>query len=541
MSLTLINTPPQFSLVGNPVKVKLQTNNHLVTAGVNAIFKIANTSTAQQNGDAFTIAWGNHSVTFTFKTNPDGSGTQLSLAGSLTQTQFNAQIASQMAENYYVGQDFGLTSNIGYIILTAKETGEDYNVEYAANPSITGFAGTMDTEGADPVYNEDFKIMLKVMGYTSSLLTHLGTDSLTPDEDGYVEFEISELLKPGFALKYAFPDPGSDGPLIYHRPGAVNPFQIQYCESINGLPQKLTKPADIYYAMPGGVSSEDLKFYRLFELDYYNHADNAERFLTWCPDYKKVSKAQKERLFFFTPDDIEDLKVYVTITYTDNSIHAFFAETLEDAEPNSVYEILCGFNTLNLDSYYPAKTVQKYSILLADSTSISELRTFILDETYYPQEKHFDYRNSFGAYDHLRFTGEVIRSLETERETAQVVNQYLDRETLDMHIEGAHRFKANTGWLDRNAEDAEAYSQYLNDFLLSAEIYELRGDVRIRIRITANKFVKHSNKENLYSLAFEYEYVSTDQYHSNEVNPFEDKYLTLDDIILFDEGKALTN
>lgn len=540
MALTLYKAPAQFSLVGNPVTVKLQTNNLIVSAGVKAVFNIASINLAIADGENFNLAWKDYSVTFTFKANPDNSGTQLSLAGGLTQTQFNAQIASQMAENFYISQDFDLTSNAGFVYLTAKEVGSDYNIIYTADPAISDFVGTIGTSGTDVVYQPNFKAWLKVMGYNPTLLTCLNTDSLPPDADGYITFEISEILKGLFALKYQFPDPGTAGPLIYHRPGSVGPFQLQYCEAINGVPQKLVKPADIYYAIPGGVSSEDKKYYDLFQLDYYNYTGNTVKFLTWQPNNTIVSKTQSNRLFFFTPDPITNLTIYCKIYYTNNTTHILYPATQSNAIENTVYEIICGFASLNLDSFYPSKTILKYDIAIYDGAFISEIRTFIIDTKVYRNEKYFDFRNSFGAYDSVRFTGEVIRSLETERESAKLINELYDVETIDQHIEGSHVFKANTGWLDRSNEDGIAYSHYLNDFLLSHEIYEVRGMKRTRIRITANKFEKHRTNENLYSLEFTFEYVSTDTHHSNENNEWEDVQFTLGDIVLFDEGKALT-
>ena len=68
-------------------------------------------------------------------------------------------------------------------------------------------------------------------------------------------------------------------------------------------------------------------------------------------------------------------------------------------------------------------------------------------------------------------------------------------------------FKASSGKL------THAYKDYLRDFMLSREIYELVDDRLYRIRITSQKTQLFKDRENNYALQFEYQRAWKDEWY----------------------------
>jgi hypothetical protein len=66
-------------------------------------------------------------------------------------------------------------------------------------------------------------------------------------------------------------------------------------------------------------------------------------------------------------------------------------------------------------------------------------------------------------------------------------------------ITESQTFKANSGWLTRE------FQNYLRDFMLSADIFEVEGTSLLKCLLTSKKTSLFKDTDYNYALAFEYE------------------------------------
>jgi hypothetical protein len=163
------------------------------------------------------------------------------------------------------------------------------------------------------------------------------------------------------------------------------------------------------------------------------------------------------------------------------------------------------------------ESLEKVEVWLEDESEaiVSEVRTFIFDYSHYEHTRYFIFKNSLGAFESLRTTGLVEKKEEYTRETASIDNNSdfttLDREELSVMNSSQQKYTVSLGWLNRYAEMNE-YRNWLNDFLLSKEIYLVSGDILIPVRLTGNNFDKWKDRDNMAGLTFEFVYAFTDEF-----------------------------
>jgi hypothetical protein len=152
-----------------------------------------------------------------------------------------------------------------------------------------------------------------------------------------------------------------------------------------------------------------------------------------------------------------------------------------------------------------------------NNTAISEVRTFIMDYAYYEHTRYFIFKNSLGAYDVIRGTGLMTRNNDYAREVTETDVEAdftaTDRGEISVENNEQQRFTVALGWLIRYG-DAEEYRNWLRDFALSREVYQVVGDTIIPIRITSTNFFKGKDRDTLTEFTFDF------------VNAFRDKFFT---------------
>lgn len=198
-------------------------------------------------------------------------------------------------------------------------------------------------------------------------------------------------------------------------------------------------------------------------------------FLTWWPiDVpKKVLPAQIELMYFVAPAGA-DYAPSVSITYDDSVVahNPGFSITVAKYQMAS---IPVGYEKLGIGLVDPAKKVVSYTVTVAGQS-----RTYLLDHAVHRDVRYIIFQNSLGGFDTLACTGEADESTEVERLQADRVynaeNPYKisKREFFNEHIE---LVKVNTGWL------SQLEKNWLNDLLISKEVYEVRGTAKQAISI----------------------------------------------------------
>jgi hypothetical protein len=117
-----------------------------------------------------------------------------------------------------------------------------------------------------------------------------------------------------------------------------------------------------------------------------------------------------------------------------------------------------------------------------------------------------------GTYDTIRVTG--IRETNSEYERLSASEYLFENDTFYNAPQKIHlameqiTYKASTGWLTMDEKN------WLRDLMLSKEVYEIEGENLIPVVISSKKAFISKDKENLYSLEFEYQKAYTDEFYS---------------------------
>ena len=136
---------------------------------------------------------------------------------------------------------------------------------------------------------------------------------------------------------------------------------------------------------------------------------------------------------------------------------------------------------------------------------ISETRRYYLDLKEYQNTREFIFLNSLGGYDTLRTTGEGEYEAAQERTTVTCsYPKEFDasfKQKRNVFTTGIEKLKVNSGWI------TQEQCEWLQDFLLSEEVYEIKNGKLFPVTITSTSGPKKADKQTpAYFVEFEYEY-----------------------------------
>lgn len=522
-NLSIIKQPPAIALVDDGLIWKIYTNNRVQSWGTNSQLSInfPDISSPGYDNKTFSIEFVTKTIVFTFKTNPDSSGNQLNTrSAGQSYDDFIQQIKTDLQKNFYISRHYKVsTSSVqGRIILFAREYGSEYDCTLG-DTDISGLIQESTTNGAETTYRNNYRILMEVYEkgteFDQSLL--LGTDGVEPDSEGYALFDMHELCK--VLIKSVFEWPETSSKLFHERSEAVARVFFRYCEIYNGE-GKLFESTFYNHTviLPGGSSWRDKNYYLKNGIGYFNDDSNLQRFLTWQPLVKKTGKTSSEKLFFFFTDESKIVDLKVKILYFDGSDETFIAiESLEPAQ-YSIYELHTSYEMLGIEAKESAagKTAKKYELWLEDSleNTLSETRTFEIDQQEYLNERQFVFKNSFGMYDTLRCTGITEKYNEYERTLLECEHD-IDQMNKEKKFfaEYHETFTSNVGFITKE------WKKYLEEFILSDEVFEVtEGNQILPVLITTKKVFQYKDDITLYDLEFEYRRAFTNDHYSDYID-----------------------
>lgn len=421
MSLTITRQPYALQAAGMPIQYGLQSNYHVVTAGVKAVYKITALASPTA-GDNFTLTWGNKSVTFTFAASPDDSGTELPV------TNVAATLAPIMAQHYELGADYLVFSAVaGEITLSAREEGTDYNLSKSGAYSLTL---TQTTAGVDSELRSNFRVALDVymedlVGGT--LFSKVASLEATVDDNGDTAFDLSAIL--WNELRWYRPVFNSNQPMAC--PELARTYYIRYAES-SGIPavrRKATATSPYAkYALRAKVDqSRAAQFSRY--VDHFSASPGTgltsmvANGLTFAPVRKEVTTEQPEYLFYIVNDaTIYYMALLVTWSNGAATYHMPYYGT-----GTYKHHVICfpvGHDALNIASLAPAPgvTAVSYKIRLytdsSPSVDYTEREFVITSGCPYPN-RYFLFLNSLGAFETMRTTAYFAKGLTVSQDEYQ--------------------------------------------------------------------------------------------------------------------------
>lgn len=282
-----------------------------------------------------------------------------------------------------------------------------------------------------------------------------------------------------------------------------------------------------YYAIKAGLANED--FYAYGDTFFNKYQLGARQFLTWQPNYKRVATDQEEYLHFllnFTPKP-QILKLRVQ-SYNADGIAGDAYTAMSVANP-VLYSVVCcpvGMKALNIPS-----DAARYDIWLSNQHDkrVSEVRTYMVDHSHEEFDRSIIFVNSLGGWDTLRLTGQAQRNLKVVQTTAAIerpANAGVDFSELKIiSIEGEYDLQISTGFFKR---DAVNYLKYLNELLLSEEIYLITDKGHRPLQLTTTGLNDQSDNQDLIARTFGFRILDTVENFSNlpAAEPLEERETT---------------
>ena len=520
MTLSLIQSPDQVALAKNPVIIALQTDNMLQTAGQQACYVIYLADYAAID-NAFTLKFGNNSVTFTCKAAPDDTGTQFKApADGITLSDWIIQTWAYLMKNFTLNQYFTFfypnPSDESYGLgLLAKEESADFNITLTDNTFADLTLYQVDA-GFIPVVRPFFKNYIQVIDHLDNIIVE---DSVSPDADGKTYHNIAEYLLPYLDVNFTWP-PGPAGaiPMCLD---TVKKFRFRFAEKFGNpsVVQGLTT-SDEFRAMQAGVSENLYKSLTINNSRFLTKLFASQMFLTWQPDNKKVVRWQPERLYYIIPlAVITSVKLCGIIYYTDGTNQGTnFSNTFTISVTNyQLVEFNVNYDNLAIGTIDISKTVLKYKLCLIDQDAniISQYRTYYIES---PGlfDRIFFFRNSLGGYDCFRSTGIIKKNIAvTKTDIKKIFPDYgIDfktrvkqqrRKSIDTTL------TINTGWM----RDKLTADWFVNEFLLSEEVYMWYGGNQLfPVIVTSDKQPVYVDDMYQYFAEFTVELDPTDKSYS---------------------------
>lgn len=349
------------------------------------------------------------------------------------------------------------------------------------NPVIFGKAvESPNWETLDNVQLYDDVIVEDITG--SNTFTSKLKVAIPPDEAGKVVFQIRQ----------AFANVLTATPPTLNQTGIVRlTDRIKYFKHYHGeLQDQEVVPSALSLSLPhlvmlGGLSKEALP-----DMDFFgDYLTTNKNFMTWAPPVKQVDRLQEEYLNFFCFDPtFAQLKVSVKAYYDDNTNQTSTVVTQSNVKHGHLYQIGAGPANSGVAGINPAKTLIKYELSLLNQANslISEVRTYILNPIRYPNTRLFMFLNSVGTYEVMPFYGAAQINNSFERE---LVKKYLPVGYAALAGEKAvnniiRKKKGNYSSGYFTGDNSAAWLDYMNDFMLSEQVYDITDGKRRPVIIT---------------------------------------------------------
>ena len=504
--MELTKKPFQMSFAGNPMRYLLSGTS---SSGTLSVIKIGFSALDTTPGHSIDVTFLGDERTFTLRSDPATKDDLPIADDNWTVLGWAQHCFAYLMNDVHLLQHYSMvceedeSNDGGKIILTAKTASPSYDWSAGAN-NITGFTVTTLTAGIAPVPDSVEGVLMQVWKNGSE---KLGEDFKPVDSSGNVRFEVQEYIyasllqvsPPRFHL--TFQD------LVEYFDDYFLKYLTVFCDRIAGVfsPRTYGDPDNIYcYALAGGLNREDLVANNDSQIDYFDLADVKKKFLTWSPPSKLTDKFETHSLFFAIQEPTWSTFQLKANLYSENTSSSENMTTQLPVALWSVFEFPGGYDQLGLDQFLNGDVIT-WELFLVDEndTIISDVHRFELDEKYYENTRYFRFRNSWGTYDSLRCIGVFETIIEHDREKVAFIS---DETETSFNSPGAYSiikevqsFKANTGWL------AKEYLNYLRDFMLSSDIYEVVDGRLLKCLLTSKKTSLSKDANYNYSLAFEYE------------------------------------
>ena len=314
----------------------------------------------------------------------------------------------------------------------------------------------------DTVQGALYRLLLKVSSLDGSFPD--GIDAIEPDAAKTAIFDLRNRVS--LPVDYEFTWPLTGDVFVKHALMAKK-VAIDIGESfIPDNPPKQVNWAGLAGAdyqiliLKGGLSKHEQSKYNESGHTFYEEYIEAGRFLTNLPQTQRICAGQPVKLWFITKE-AASFNACLRINYTNLDGTTGTLDLYGDVDPDSLYEICADTGSLGLN----AAQIASYSVNVEkDGLAISEVRTFVIDHSYYEQNTFVFYANRVGGIDSLWFTGHITATYPTTSQTSERNTQTTDTQkkgTIETDFKSGYRkWVVNSGY--RSIDEQIALIELLN-------------------------------------------------------------------------------
>lgn len=246
------------------------------------------------------------------------------------------------------------------------------------------------------------------------------------------------------------------------------------------------------------------------------YQSSARQFLTWQPNFKRVTPTQEEYLYFllnFTPTP-STVKLRVKAVYTDATEQLLTPLSLSGVQLGQVVCVPVGVSILGAN---PLKKLQTYHVWLSNENDerLSEVRTYFVEYRTFSQSRGLLFSNSFNCFDTLHLTGVSTESLQAKRYAAYRAKPlFLASDFTEFYVverSGTRELTVSTGFFERNVSEQ---LRYLDELLLTEECYLITDRNHEPLELLTNTIVDHNDNPDLVARQFVFRFVREQKSHS---------------------------
>lgn len=330
--------------------------------------------------------------------------------------------------------------------------------------------------------------------YLSGVYVQAGPQLEQPaDPQGRTIFDVQALLD-AYVTEHL---PPADGPAAALAEGAFKRFYLKSGEKFGTPPVPAAlSTAQVHVVLCGGLSPAEAAAGR-----WPAYQADVKPFLTWEPDYQRVLPEQPVYLYYQHVGAPTTVDVQLRVRHTDGSASQSVLTSFAIRRWEVLYLVLgpteLGLNGTSLSG----ATVAGYDVWVTGPTGtvLSQVRHFLIERAYYPDQRFFLYSNSLGGANVLAALGQAKLTLEVKAEEAERAGY--DPDLGDVAVldrRGTPTVAVATGPRRRAQVQAD------QELLLSRRVVLVRGGTYWPGRVAAATFTVRDEAEGLAALSFEF-------------------------------------
>ena len=326
--------------------------------------------------------------------------------------------------------------------------------------------------------------------YLSGIYEQVGPQLEQPaDLSGRTTFDVQALLD-AHVHEHV---PALEAGLATRAEGLFKRFYLKSAERFGTPPVTAgLASAQVHVVLCGGLSPAEAEAGR-----WPAYQAAVQPFLTWEPDYQKVLPTQPAYLYYQHVAEDGDVELRLSVRYVAGTTAEQLLTPLVGARRWEVYCLAVGPAALGLTG----PEVAGYDVWLATAAGVrrSQVRHFVLEQAYYPQQRFFIYSNSLGGAN-------VLAALAPAKQTLELVATEAQRPAYDPDLGdvatlervGKPTLSVTTGQRLRRQVQAD------QELLYSRRVVLLKDGQYWPGRVAAATYTVRDEEQGLASLSFDF-------------------------------------